>query len=437
MPATIPSAASGCAPSRPRVLVCAYACHPTRGSEEAVGWNWVQALASFCEVTVITAVFHRDAIEACLRTTKAPWAAHVAFIYPAPRPWHYRPTPAWRRIEGSLLKPLMHFAYRSWLRAAARIAARLVAERHFDLTHQLTYVGFRFPGGLWRLSPPFVWGPIGGMEDTPWRLFGALGPVGMLYFGGRNLMNRLHRWLLRTPRQAALRAGPGLIAATSGIAGALQRCYGCPSTIVSEVTAPTLRAGILTRRAPDEPLRIAWSGEHAPGKALPLLLHALAGLPDSVAWRLTVFGSGSCTRRWHRLSRKLGLEACCRWRGQVPRQVMLTALDEAHLFVITSLKDLTSTVLVEALSRGVPVLCPDHCGFTDAVTPTCGIRLPIASPPTFVGALRASLLLLHADEARRRALAAGARRRAHDFSIEAKALALEAIYTRVRGPAHR
>jgi glycosyltransferase involved in cell wall biosynthesis len=429
-----PGTADGAVPPRPRILVCAYACHPARGSEEAVGWNWVQAMASFCEVTVITAIFHRAAIEAFLRTTEAPWARHVEFIYPPSRPWHYRPTPAWCWIEGSLLKPLMNWAYRGWLRAAARIASRLVAGQHYDLTHQLTYVGFRFPGGLWRLTPPFVWGPIGGLEDTPWRLFGALSPVGMLYFGGRNLINGLHRRLLRAPRHAAVRAGPGLIAATSGIARALQRCYGSPSTIISEVTTPPPRVGALTRRVAGEPLQIAWSGEHTPGKALPLLLRALARLPEVVVWRLTIFGCGSCTNRWRRLSRRLGLEGCCRWRGQVSREEMLAALDESHLFVITSLKDLTSTVLVEALSRGVPVLCPDHCGFADALTPTSGIRLPITSPATFIAALRDALLLLHDDEARRRCLSVGARRRARAFRVEAKALALQAIYARVLAP---
>ncbi len=46
-------------------------------------------------------------------------------------------------------------------------------------------------------------------------------------------------------------------------------------------------------------------------------------------------------------------------------------------FVITSLKDLTSTVLLEALAQGVPVICPDHCGFADVVTGECGLKIPM------------------------------------------------------------
>ena len=35
------------------MLVCAYACHSTRGTEDAVGSNRVQAMSTFRDVTVI------------------------------------------------------------------------------------------------------------------------------------------------------------------------------------------------------------------------------------------------------------------------------------------------------------------------------------------------------------------------------------------------
>jgi len=59
----------------------------------------------------------------------------------------------------------------------------------FDVAHQLTYVGFRVPGLLWKLDTPFVWGPIGGLEQTTWALLPALGVRGALYFVARNLLN--------------------------------------------------------------------------------------------------------------------------------------------------------------------------------------------------------------------------------------------------------
>lgn len=418
---------------RPQVLICAYACNPNQGSEEAVGWNWVAAIASFCDVTVITAAFHRPDIEAHVATAPADhWSRRVVFVYPSARPWHYAPTPGWRRIEESLFKPVMHWAYRSWQAQAGRIASELVAGGRYDLTHQLTYVGFRFPGSLWRLPLPFVWGPLGGLEDTPWRLLPALGLAGAVRFAGRNLVNAWQRRWLHAPRRAAMRAGPGLIAATSGIARMLRAHYHCASVVIPEVTAPAPFGGIRCR-GEDEPLQLAWSGLHIPRKGLPLLLRALAGAGLPGGWCLHVYGEGPCTAAWLRLAVRLGLADRCLWHGRLPRDVAVAALAQAHVFVITSLQDLTSTVLVEAMSQGLPVVCPGHCGFPDVVTAAAGFCLPINCPSAFIAALRTRLQDLATNEQARRRLAMGALRRAEDFSLEAKATAVRAVYDRVLG----
>ena len=113
------------------------------------------------------------------------------------------------------------------------------------------------------------------------------------------------------------------------------------------------------------------------------------------------------------------------------RDEALRGLRRAHLFVITSLKDLTSTVVLEALAQGVPVICPDHCGFADVVTGDCGVKLPIGTPGEFERALSQTIAELAGDEARRRRLAAGALGRARDFSWQAKAEAIDRVYQRV------
>jgi glycosyltransferase involved in cell wall biosynthesis len=51
----------------------------------------------------------------------------------------------------------------------------------------------------------------------------------------------------------------------------------------------------------------------------------------------------------------------------------------AHVLVVTSVYDLVSSVVVEALANGLPVICPDHSGFKDAITPECGIKMPASS----------------------------------------------------------
>lgn len=411
---------------RLRVLVSAFACDPYRGSEDGVGWGWLRAAATRHDVHVITAAFQRPAIERWVREHPDD-AAHVQFHYVAPRWFHYRPTRVWRVVESGLLKPIMNLAYAQWLRDAARLARTLDAEQDFDLVHLVTYVGYRFPGRYDRLGKPFVWGPIGGLENTRWRFLPALGPGGAVYYAGRNVINALQRRFLPSPKRA-FRAAEAVIAATAGNARAIERYYGTSSTLITEIGLPDGVEGAVTGRAPGEPLRIVWSGEHLPGKALPFLLRALAELDPGVDWRLTVLGSGARTPSWRRLGERLGLAARITWTGWVERREALAHMDGAHVLVITSLKDLTSTVLLEGLSRGLPVICPDHCGFSNVVDGTCGVKLPLTSPRRLRTDLAAAVADMAGDEAARVALAEGALVKARQFTWREKAERLDAIY---------
>lgn len=407
------------------MLVAAYACNPSRGSEEAVGWNWVQTIARDHKVTVLTAAFHeRDIRSACDPE------ANPRFVFVRHRPWHYRPTPWWRAIEGSVAKPLMNLAYAQWQRDAAREAKRFDLAS-FDLVHQLTYVGFRFPGLLWRLGLPFVWGPIGGMENTAWHFLPTMGFKGAIYYAGRNLINSAQRRWLASPRCAARVAGPGLIAATLGIARQLKQCYGANSTIISEVVAPLeLSPEVPRKRAPAEPLKLVWSGLHLPGKALNLLLDALARLGPDAPVELHILGNGPMTERWRNHARQLGIATLCRWHGMVPRASALELTGNAHVLVISSLKDLTSTVLLEGLALGLPVVCPDHCGFSNVVTPNCGIKLPVDSAERLVDGFAQAIAMLQTDERTRLELAHGALARARDFGPEQLRDRLRDVYGR-------
>ena len=293
--------------------------------------------------------------------------------------------------------------------------------------HQVTYVGFRVPGLLWQIDAPFVWGPIGGLEQTSWSLIPALGVRGGVHFLARNLLNDWDRRFARAPKMAFAKASGGVIAATSGIQKEITRFYGCDSAVISEIGLPPVTRESPTHRLRKEPLNLIWCGLHLPRKALPFLLHALKLLPAQLSWRLTIIGDGPCSEQWRKLAADSGVTNRCDWLGEVPRQTVLEKMQAAHALVITSAYDLTSTVLVEALANGLPVLCPDHCGFTDAITAECGIKVPAQSRRGLISGLRDGIVRLDNEEVRFR-LAEGALRRSRDFGWDLKAKAVSEIY---------
>ncbi len=307
------------------------------------------------------------------------------------------------------------------------MAKKLHERVGFNVVHQLTYVGFRVPGLLWKFDTPFVWGPIGGLEQTTWALLPALGPRGALYFVARNLLNEWDKRFSRIARRAFAKADGGIIAATTGIQKEITRVYGRASTIISEVGLPPVTRQTPARRNPSEPLALIWSGNHLPGKALPFLFSALKMLPADLNWRLTIVGDGPCSTKWRKFAMINGVADHCEWLGRVPRSTALEKMQQAHALVITSVYDLTSTVLVEALAAGLPVLCPDHCGFADAITPECGIKVPAASTRELISGLRDGIVRLN-DETVRFQLAEGAIRRSANYEWDRKALVVSEIY---------
>jgi glycosyltransferase involved in cell wall biosynthesis len=382
------------------------------------------------DVYVIVASYHKESIEHYLDENPH-LRETMHFFYVAHKPWHYMPTKRWKFIENSMLKPIMNYAYRLWLIDAYLLAKKLHKEFVFDLSHQLTYVGFRFPGYLWKLEIPFVWGPLGGLENTPWRFLPAMGLKGMVYYTGRNMVNTLHKIFLITPRLAFGKANGGVIAATASIAEEIKKWYGVESSVICEIGPPDVQADCISERHDGDVLRLAWSGEHLPGKALPLLLYALEKLPKALNWQLDILGSGPETKKWKTLANELAIDKHCTWHGKLPRDEAVELVHSSHIFIITSMKDLTSTVLLEALSQGVPVICPDHCGFSNVVTDVCGIKIKLDTIEAFVRDLTEAIAYLGNNEERRERLAKGALERIDEYRWEAKAKQLNEVYANV------
>jgi len=408
---------------RLKVLVSAYACSPYKGSEPGVGWGFVSALSKYHDLWVIVEdeKFRTDIEQYLLERPEFGQRVHFFFIHKKRNRWLRK-----------LWPPSYYWYYRRWHNEAYRLAQKLHREVRFDLAHQLTMVGFREPGYLWKMDIPFVWGPIGGMGFFPWRFLSVVGKYGALYYLSYNLLNWLHMNFLRRPRLAAKKATSGLVTglilATPQNRNDATKYLRCSGIVLAEVGLPREPVLRIRERVAGGPLRLLWSGLHSPGKALNLALQALSHLPSDVNWELHILGEGRRTFEWQKLARELGIHSCCDFHGWVPRAQVLEIMQSTHLVLITSLRDLTSTVMVEALAFGLPIVCLDHCGFSEVIDDTCGVKIPVTTPVAVVADIAQAIEQLAKDETKRQALANGALLRAGKFSWEEKARVVDRIY---------
>jgi glycosyltransferase involved in cell wall biosynthesis len=100
---------------------------------------------------------------------------------------------------------------------------------------------------------------------------------------------------------------------------------------------------------------------------------------------------------------------------------------------MTSLIDATSSVLHEALSHGLPVVCHEACGFADVVNDDCAVLVPPHSPGQSIRAFTHALTRLARDANYYNHLAEGAHARARQVTVAHRARQMLAVYERVLG----
>lgn len=382
-----------------------------------MGWEVATRLACFHDVTVLCGDVGSD------RPTGSALARHFENNPPIPGLTFHYVAPSARAANLAALheKPglwaLYYTAYKAWQREAFAVAARLHSSRPFDVAHQVTYATYREPGYLWRLPVPFFWGPIGGAAEVPLSFVGVLGSRGAVGMVCRRVANTIQSRLSRRAKCAARSAR--LVWVCTDAERRLVEGWGGRGELQREVGTTEIASKRKTR-AWGEPLRIGWSGIHEPRKALPIALQAVARLGGRAKIELHVLGDGPETERCRAIASRLGVASKVVWHGRLPRADALKVIGDQDVFLLSSLREGTPTVVLEALSLGLPVICHDACGMAAAVTNECGIKVPLRNPATSVSGFADGLERLAKDSQLYDTLAAAALARARELSWDRK-----------------
>ncbi len=403
------------------VLVNAYAVSPNWGSEQGMGWNWATALARYCHVDVITEGQWKDEIEAAV--AMLPQAPNITF--------HYLPvTDRVRRMCWNQGDWRFYYHYERWQRRALDKAREIMAARRIDVVHQLNMIGFREPGYLWKLPDvPFVWGPVGGMELMPMAYLRGAPARQRLFNMLKNTINR-YQYRHSARVRAAVRRADALISAVKGVSDVFRQVYGRDSVLINETGVGA--SDIAREPRAGGPLRVVWVGKFDFRKQLPLALRAVAatGLKDI---ELHVCGTASpaVVDEMHRMAECGGVAAQCVWHGNVPHDRILSLMAQSDIMLFTSIMEATSTVVLEAISVGLPVLCFNTCGFGPIVKDFAGITVELSDPDRSVQDFAAALLRVHADRSLLDDISARIAASRGSLTYDAKARAAVELYKQI------
>ena len=197
--------------------------------------------------------------------------------------------------------------------------------------------------------------------------------------------------------------------------------------------AAVCHVGFWISNAPSgDRLELVWAGRLEHRKALPIVLEALAALPKPFPVRLRVAGHGPLDAEWKALAATLGVAEKVEFLGLVDRPGMDALMDSAHALAFSSLRDSFGTIVMEALTRGRPVITLDHQGVGSAVPPTAAIKIPVTTPAETVQAYAGGIRQM-ADAAQWQRLSRGAQAYAEDQGWLKRALDMTECYRQVSG----
>jgi glycosyltransferase involved in cell wall biosynthesis len=362
--------------TRKTILILAYSVSPARGSEYSVGWNYIREMSQDHNLVVMYGlagdhmgdVDEVDLSPICQSLPNVEWVAvrpnWIANLLNSPN-------------RKGFFVYSFYVAYKFWHRQVFQIAKDLVQSRSIDLIHYLCPIGYREPGYLWKIEKPYIWGPVGGIENRSVKLAFEKGTVVGAKILLRNAVNAVQ--FRFSPRvRAAFGRADVVLAATSGTQRQIANVQHVASVLMAEnaITVEMLCEQRLVTVAPGACFNIIWVGRIDEGKSLDILLKALGAI-GSGPWHLSVIGDGPLKTACTELAHKLGISAHITWTGKVMRQEVNRYYREAHVHVISSLLEANTTVIWEAMSFGIPTVALDHFGMHDTVCEKCGVKVPV------------------------------------------------------------
>lgn len=403
------------------IIVNAYAVSPNWGSEQGMGWNWIVNLARYCSLDIITEGEWRKEIEAAV--VDLPQRDNLTF--------HYLPVSerirqmCWNQGDWRF-----YWHYRRWQKRSEAKAREIIASKHIDVLHQLNMIGFREPGNLWKIEGiPFVWGPVGGMREDP---VGYYGDVKSLQRAKLWLKRKINGWQkLHYPlSNNAMSHASVVLAATSEVGDFIREHHRKDVITMNETGCYVKNVGVRHKKDSSQ-FNILWVGKFdsrkQPALAVRVIAEVIKTHPEA---RLHMVGNGTDQQcgSLQNLAADLGCNQAVVWHGRIPNKDVHSLMQQADVFLFTSIDEGTPHVILEAVQNRLPIVCFNTCGQGDVVNDSIGVKIPLTNPDDSTHRFASEISKLIESPQKVMDFSENCQARQQELSWDSKALRMVEIY---------
>lgn len=367
-----------------KILYDCFSCSPYYGSDEGIGWAWPFYMSQYHDIWALVRNDRRADIEDYCKKNNF---NGVHFIYcdiPDSLNFYYKHK---KKGKNGTLDFLL-YQY-MWQFVAYKAAKKLHKKIKFDLVHHVCTNDFRILGKMYKLDIPLIIGPIGGAQQTP----SALQYYVRYHKKSEDLrlfFNKLFSSCVGY-KQALNKASKIYFSnyeTLEYLSSKIKDKSKCQ--IMTEVACPVLPEPKIWMKK--EQVTFLWAGRMDFRKGLELLFEAIKALQKNDTWKVILCGSGKESEYYRKIISAFNLSDNVTLVGQLAYSEMSEWYKKADVFVFPSLRETTGTVIIEAMSHSLPVICLKQGGGALIVTDECGFPISGTTKEEYIINFRDAML---------------------------------------------
>ncbi|MFI3314336.1 MAG: glycosyltransferase family 4 protein [Rikenellaceae bacterium] len=372
-----------------KILVSAYGCEPEKGSEQGVGWNWVLQMARHNKVYVITKANNQYSIEANLPEELV---HNIEFYY-------YDTAKLIKKFKNKAKG--LYFYYFCWQIGIVPIIRQIIKLHNPNYTMHLTFGSLWMPTLLPFFNKPFIWGPIGGGDCEPEKLFKLLPLKQRLQAHLRLLLNK--SVIINPFIRFVCSRSVAIICRTKNTGEIIPRKFKDKLHYCIETAIEPLKKREAKQNNSNNVVGVITTGRLTPSKNIITAIRAVADLKE-LDYHYTIIGDGVDKERIKKEISRYDLQDRVTILNHVSRSEVIKNIQASDIFLFPSLREGGSWSLMEAMGVGLPVVCLNWSGMAMICNDKCAIRLSPHTPKQLQDQMRDAISKLIKDSTLRNEL---------------------------------